>query len=211
MIDCIIPANPRNAAHVALHTIPELADSTDIPVRFIVSARGGLKTDWDVVRQSLNSLRDQEGLHYGIMMRERMLGSPAVAVDAVANPRTGLIKHEYVLVLRPEISISDKDWFSKMVAPLQKAPYVGGVFLPAEPSGSSTLVPNSLNENNRIYETSGFLTTKTHLEMVGGNPIVPSVRNYDEFFQMALVSAGAVRWMHSGVRFRVDYGATWDQ
>lgn len=211
MIDVVIPANPRNAWHVALHTIPELAAVTTIPLRFIIAARGGQKSDWNVVRESLNSMRDMGGIHYGLMLRDRVVTSPSKAVDAAVHPKSGHIKHDYVLILRPEVSVTDKEWFGKMVSPLQRAPYVGGVFLPDEFSGSTAIVPHSLNENNRVYGTRGVLTTRAHIEMVGDSDDVLAVQNYDEFLQKAIVRSGAVRWMHAGVRFKVDNGATWYQ
>ena len=210
MIDVVIPANPRNSQHVALHPIPKLAEVTTIPLRFIVAARGGQKSDWNVVREALNSMRDAGGLHYGLMLRDRVVTSPSKAVDAAVHPKSGHIKHDYVLILRPEVSITDKEWFGKMVSPLQRAPYVGGVFLPAE-FESSAIVPHSLNENNKIYDTRGVLTTRTHIEMVGDSDEVSSSQNYDEFLQKAIVRSGATRWMHCGVRFKVDNGATWYQ
>lgn len=210
MIDVVIPCNPSNASQVALNTISELADSTTIPLRFIVAARGGSKEDWKLMRDGLDVLRDKDGLHYGLMARERIMGTEAQAVFDVLSPGANLLKHEYVMIIRPEVCIRDSQWFDKMVGPIQKAPYVGGVFLPSEFSGSSTLVPHTLNEATKLYGTRGVLTTKTHIEMVGNKAPSQSVKHYDTFLQAALVQAGAVRWMHCGVNFKVLHGATWN-
>ena len=209
MIDVVIPANPRNAEYVAL-SITKLAEITTIPLRFVVAARGGVRSDWNVIRETLSSMRDVSGLHYGLMLRDRVVTSSAKAVDGAINTKTGHVKHEYILILRPEVSITDKEWFGKMVSPLQRAPYVGGVFLPDEFVTSAT-VPHSLNEASRRYTTRGVLTTRAHIQMVGDIVITPECGFYDDFLQSAIVRAGAVRWMHCGVRFKVDNGATWTE
>lgn len=210
MIDVVIPVNARNAEHVALYTIPDLADATDIPLRFIVAARGGVKSDWNVVRETLSSMRDKEGLHYGLMVRDRVVTCPSRAVDDAIHPKTGnQLKHQYVLILRPEVSIIDKEWFGKMVSPLQRAPYVGGVFLPDEFGGSSTLVPHSMNEGNKLYPVKGVLTTRAHIEMLSDSDAGSKELQYDDFLQKAIVASGCARWMHAGVRFKVNDGAAW--
>lgn len=206
MIDVIIPAKPENASHVVFQTLTGLADNTDIPLRIIVSAQGGTKDDWELVRQFLDTLRCEQEMHYGLMLRERHVFGPLRAVaDAVEH-----VKHDYVLVIRSEVVLKDSQWFAKMVSPLQRAPYVGGVFLPYLFSGSSTLDPNSLNDQSSIYQTSGVLTTRAHLEMVnaskafGGNG-----EEFDTWFQTRVVQHGCTRWMHSGVNFKRNNEAAW--
>ena len=204
MIDVIVPVNERIAANAVFNCLAELADNTDIPLRMIVCGQGGTKTDWTVVRDFLDTLRDEQGLHYGLFVHERKKSKPADCV----RQGLGLIKHEYVFVLRPDVLIRDNQWFSKMVAPIQKAPYVGGVFLPAEFSGSATLPPNPLMENSEIYPTSAVLTTRAHIEFSGAH-----YRGdfFDQSFQSGLVTAGSVRWIHPGVRFEVHRASAWAQ
>ena len=206
MIDVLIPVNPDNAPNVVFNAMADLADHTDVPLRFIVCAQGGVKSDWKVVRDFLDCLRDDRGMHYGLMAHERKLGTPLSAVLQGLD----LIKHEDVLIMRPEVVITDDQWFDKMVGPLRKAPYVGGVFLPSEFSGSATLDPHSLNDQSEIYATSAVLTTRAHLEMV--KPIwVGDVEEFDILFQAELVKAGSIRWMHCGVRFQIHNASTWTE
>ncbi len=203
MIDVIVPLHYRNAVQAAMYTLPAIADSTDVPIRFIIAGRGGASDDWEIIRTFLDSLRDEEGLHYGLLATEAAVGNSWQAVNGVLD----LIKHDYVFIMRSNIRLKDKLWFGKMNSPIMIAPYVGGVFLPPVFQGSATLDPNPINEPTRIYESPAFLTTRAHIEMT--RPM-PNGNSFCSEFQARLVAQGATRWSHPGVNFEVmNESASW--
>lgn len=205
MIDVIVPVH-YTAVTESLQCLRALADLTEFPIRFIVAARGGAREDWDRIRWFLDELRTENERHYGLMTREHGDGS---MFDSVVDAYDH-IKHDYVFITRPEVIMRDRNWFSKMQAPIKLAPYVGGVFLPPVPSGSSTLDPNPLPDTNSIYETMGVLTTRPHIEMTRpliGNP----TGNFETAFQRGLLQAGATRWSHPGINFRIQHAAAWPE
>lgn len=207
MIDCIVPVHHSFAHKAAMDTIPALADVTDVPVRFIISARGGTTDDWHIVRHLLDSLRDEEGLHYGLMSRSARVGTMFDAVSDVLDS----IKHDHVFIMQPQVRIKDKMWFAKMLKVRTHAPYVGGVFLPSESFESAALDPVPLSEPTRIYETSAVLTTRDHLEMVRPIHANRNQQTFEEAFQSSIVRFGSERWSHPGVVFNNVAQANWSQ
>lgn len=205
MIDVIVPVHYKNATQTCFGCLTHLADNTDVPLRFIVAGRGGARDDWDIVRDYLDTLRDSEGLHYGLLSTDSAVGNDWSAVSGVLD----LVKHNHVLVIGSHVLVNDKLWFSKMQAPITQAPFVGGVFLPAEFSGSSTLEPHPLNDIHDIVDSSAVLTTRAYLEMT--RPSTPGDKFIPQF-QRALLSTGANRWSHPGVHFEVrSESAHWPQ
>lgn len=205
MIDAIIPIHYKNATQAVFGCLTQLADNTDVPIRFIIAGRGGTSDDWNVVRDFLDTLRDQEGLHYGLLSTDSAVGNDWSAVAGVLS----LIKHDHVVILGSDVLMNDALWFMKMRAPINQAPFVGGVFLPPEFSGSSTLEPHPLNDIHDIVESRVMLTTRAYIEMA--RPMMAG-ETFIGQFQRAIIKAGANRWSHPGVNFEVrSEPANWPQ
>ncbi|MEE8518706.1 MAG: hypothetical protein V3S98_06240 [Dehalococcoidia bacterium] len=203
MIDVIVPVHYQNVTQAVFGCLTHLADHTDVPLRFIIAGRGGARDDWEMIRDWLDQLRDEAGLHYGILATDSAIGNNWAAVAGVLD----MIKHDHVFICNSSVLINDDLWFTKMRAPINQAPYVGGVFLPAKFGGSSTLEPHPLNDIHDIVDSAALLTTRAYIQMA--SPMPPG-DSFSEQFQRALIPSGATRWSHPGVNFEVrSESANW--
>lgn len=202
MLDVIVPIHYEDASMAAHRSLPAMADiQRSFPMRFVIVGCGGSHDDWQPVRNFLDCLRDNEGLHYGLMVHEPRLTTEAGAVAAGTNH----IKHDLVLISDPSVCITDTDFLQKLWSPLKVAPYVGGVWIAGSPMGSSTLEPNPVHDNHEMMTGKVYLTTRAHIEMC--RPFFFGT-SFSEQFQKSLVQQGCTRWQHAGVTFERDSGTT---
>lgn len=196
MIDVIIPVQYSQVPILVGKCMPALQEKTNIPLRFIISGMGGSYDDWEPIRNMLDSMRDEREMHYGLLSHDTTSRTEWDAVTGVLD----LIKHNFVLVIHPEIQITDKNWFNKLHAPIRLAPYVGGVWITDEPLNSSTLEPNPILDTNKALQGKAYLTTRPHIEMC--RPF-RKYSSFSETFQDGILKNGATRWVAPGVTYTV--------
>ena len=174
---------------------PEVFDAihenTDVPFRFVVVAFGGRERDLDVLRAHLQGL----GRDWVLVFDEHVHSSEWGKAVAKALP---LLQGQLVAVVRPQIRITDPEWFGKMQVVFLKDP-VAMVALTEEGLPGNTMPPNRIQHG---FKTScGLLMLRKQPFQAATFVITDSSPNA---FSSLAKQVGGTSWVIPSVRFHVQ-------